>query len=495
MDLSDRSNRYRTWIWFLVLLGSALRIREYLFNRSLWLDEAALANNILSRSYAELLRPLDYNQGAPLGFLFTEKLMTQLLGSSEFALRLLPMLLSIASLLLFAALAQRFLRSQGALVAVGLCAISEWLIYYSSEAKQYSGDVAVAILLYWVTDRRNERIANSAPLGFLAVIGGLALWFSHPAFFLLAGIGLGNVLLIWQNKEWNKLGRLFTLFSAWGISFGILYAISLKNLSNSGTLLRYWSTAFAPFPPKSFHDIRWYLEAFFGALDQTRGDDLAGTGIAALAFLLGCAAFFVRNRARFGVLVFPALVTLAVSMTQKYPFGGRLLLFLVPSTLLLIGEGTQELWEYTRTIAPLRIIFVILLFLDPVWVTARGLVKPHVADDPRSVVQYLGRHLSEGNVLYIDYTALISFKYYGPREGLGKLRPIIGKEGIDDLAVQGQNLDQLRGQGRVWVLLSHSKPAEADFIRYYLDSMGRRLDSFESLKSSVYYYDLSARVR
>ena len=42
--------------WSLILVGAALRIARYLDNRSLWLDEVFLTNNLLHRSFAGLLK-------------------------------------------------------------------------------------------------------------------------------------------------------------------------------------------------------------------------------------------------------------------------------------------------------------------------------------------------------------------------------------------------------------------------------------------------------
>jgi len=57
---------------FLILLvasGFALSIFQFLYNRSLWLDEAALSLNIIKKNPFQLLQPLDYSQVAPILYL------------------------------------------------------------------------------------------------------------------------------------------------------------------------------------------------------------------------------------------------------------------------------------------------------------------------------------------------------------------------------------------------------------------------------------------
>jgi hypothetical protein len=78
-------------------LGTGIRLHEFLNDRTLWLDEARLALNVVNRSYLQLLQPLDYDQGAPIAFLFFERLIIQLLGNNEHNLRRLPFIASIAS--------------------------------------------------------------------------------------------------------------------------------------------------------------------------------------------------------------------------------------------------------------------------------------------------------------------------------------------------------------------------------------------------------------
>jgi len=63
--------------------------------------------NLINRSFAGLWQPLDWQQGAPVGFLMLQKSAITLLGTSEFAMRLIPLLAGISSLVLFFFLATK----------------------------------------------------------------------------------------------------------------------------------------------------------------------------------------------------------------------------------------------------------------------------------------------------------------------------------------------------------------------------------------------------
>jgi hypothetical protein len=67
-------------------------LSQYIADRSQWRDEAALALNIVNRSFIGLAQPLDGDQGAPLGFLFDEKLLTMLLGNTDYVLQIIPLI-------------------------------------------------------------------------------------------------------------------------------------------------------------------------------------------------------------------------------------------------------------------------------------------------------------------------------------------------------------------------------------------------------------------
>ena len=84
-----------------LVLGIILRITEFVNNRSLWFDEANVANQILAINFIDIFNPLSTNLGYPISFIFIEKLFVNILGTSEYAFRLFPLLCGIGSLIIF----------------------------------------------------------------------------------------------------------------------------------------------------------------------------------------------------------------------------------------------------------------------------------------------------------------------------------------------------------------------------------------------------------
>jgi len=147
----------RRFLWTIIAFGILLRLAQYLFNRSLYLDEASISLNIIHRSFLGLLQPLDYDQGAPIGFLMVQKLLVVSFGGSEYVLRLFPLVCGVVSVFLFYRMAKDYVDPKAVMFTLGLFAISNRLIYYSSEVKQYSTDVVVVLLLYVMTIHLQSR--------------------------------------------------------------------------------------------------------------------------------------------------------------------------------------------------------------------------------------------------------------------------------------------------------------------------------------------------
>jgi hypothetical protein len=99
---------------------------QFMLDRPLWTDEAALALNVIHKSVLDLAEPLELNQAAPAGFLLLVKLATLAFGTAEPALRLVPFLFGLASMILYWRLACRTLQAFPAVLATWAFAVSRY---------------------------------------------------------------------------------------------------------------------------------------------------------------------------------------------------------------------------------------------------------------------------------------------------------------------------------------------------------------------------------
>ena len=471
--------------WLIIVVGVVLRLRQYLFNRSLWLDESFLALNIVDRSLSELVQPLDYSQGAPVGFLMLEKLAVQAFGNSDYVLRLLPFLSGTVALFLFYKVARRCITPESVPIALGLFALSEPLIYYSSEVKQYSSDVAIALLLLYAVIgpiQSGNLTATASRVAFWGILGAIAIWLSHPSVFVLAGGGASLILFDVTRSKWARIRRLSMTYLLWASSFVACYFVSLRGLGKNDLLLDYWDGAFMPFLSVDFS---WYINAFFGIFEHSAG--LSLSGIAALTFLVGFASLFSRKRETLLILLSPVFLALLASGFHRYPFRGRFLLFAVPSLLFLVAEGVQHIKNHSSAVV--RTALVGLLFFHPLYLAGYHLVRPHTKEETRPAINYVRERIQDGDVLHLYHASQYAFKYYAARYGFDDDDYVVGVDAFD-WGDYVSDLDKLGGEERVWILFSHIQPEKEKCFLTHLDSMGTRLDAFESTGSAVYLYDL-----
>lgn len=485
--------------WLIVGLGIILRVAQYAFNRSLWLDEAYLALNITQRSFAELLQPLDYDQGAPIGFLMIERLLVELFGSSEYVLRLFPLLCSLAALLLVLAVARRTLPPVAALVGVLLFATSDRLIYYASEVKQYSSDVAVALLLTWMAVRITHHGLTPARVVTFGLVGAAALWLSHPALFVLAGVGLSLLVPFVLAKDWKRSAWLSVAFALWGLSLAVCYVVSLRQLSANDYLRDYWASreGFMPLLPTSAADVKWFIETFFDVFRNPGG--LEFSAIASFAWITGVIVLMRERRMTTALLLSPIILTLIASALHLYPFADRLILFIVPALLLIVGAGAGYLYTTLRhNSAKVAYAFMALLCVPTLFQAAIAGVQPRTFEEIKPVMQYVKDRMQPDDRIYVYYSAQYAFKFYQDEVGFQNNEYSVGVESRADLHQYVADLERLRGNARVWVIFSHTYTNrgmdEVQFFLFHLDAMGERLDAFTQPRAAAFLYDLSNSV-
>jgi hypothetical protein len=478
----------------LVLLGAVLRIYQYAADRSLWLDEAALAHNIIQRGFGHLAAPLDFAQLAPLGFLWLEKCAVLLFGSSEYALRLLPLLASLAALVLFALVARRILPGIATPFALFLFATAPQLIYFASETKQYAFDTAgaLAIVLLALVAREHPLSVRRAVV--FGIIGGLLPWFTQPSIFVLAAAAAYLLFTGPHTGRTRTLTAYVPMLALWTIGAALAAWHGLHSLApgDAAYLRTFWHPAFLPVQSGVAASLQWISDLARGAFQWHFAPRLPWVALA--LFVLGAVYFALRVRALLVLVLGPIVFALAASALHLYPVFSRLTLFVAPSLFLTVGAGAALLLAVAgerpvaRAAAFAALGIIALLSLT----TARYL--PILREELRPVAQFVALHRKPGDTIYVYYGAAQAFRYYAPREGIPDSAFTVGACARTDWRGYTAQLDSLRGRPRVWLVLSHpflrGGIREDSLFTTYLAHIGHRVEGVATYGALGALYDL-----
>ncbi len=149
---------------------------------SLWLDEILLVVRAAQGSPAAVWAACVRNaEHPPLAALALSVLMT--LGASDTILRLLPIALGVASVLLLAAFTSRRFGWRAGVAAGLVAALSPFHVRYSQELRPYAFLIFFVCLTLWAAERLERHgSAGDVALLFTALLGG---FYSHHLFALV----------------------------------------------------------------------------------------------------------------------------------------------------------------------------------------------------------------------------------------------------------------------------------------------------------------------
>ncbi len=511
----------------LIVLGIFLRLHHYLENRSFWLDEAYVALDITVRSFQQMFTGVSFSSDLPIppvGFSLVEKFLVQGFGNNEYSLRVFPLLTGIISLPLFYLFLKRYASPQSRLLALGLFVFSDPLIYYSAELKPYSSDVFWALIIYLSAYDIDAKPLKRHRYLFFGLLGTIAVFFSYPSIFVLAGIGLAQIIRFKKDKE--RLLRLLFSYCLWLLGFLLQYLISVRSLiHNNGLISDAKSMGFLSSAPIwSLHGIQW----FFGKTVNIFNNPveivppILGGGL----FLLGLKGISARNRSGVFYLCLPPIFVLMAVLWEKYIFAGRLLLFCVPSLLWGLSEGAVLLLGQIKDKTSVKIstiLLIVALFAPSIKTTARYLVYPRGQEEVRPAMEYLKKYHRSGDAIYYNNSAQYAIGYYNgylhldcPSLKMGKFSDEMENGGRaitlqydyyqcapdghfygttkseQAFRVEAGNLKEYVNRSRTWIVLSHIRDEYKQKMLQVLRTGGKEIQFFEAAGAAVSLFDFSS---
>jgi len=478
------------------LVAGVARIRVFAARRSLWFDEAAVAMNIVQRSFRDLLLPLDHEQTAAPLFLWGERVAYLIGGNTEWALRALPL---IAGLLLpFAmwSVAKRLLPPVEALIAVALVSVSPFLIYYANELKPYGVDALVTTLLLVAALRVQERPGDRRRWIALALGGALAIGLSIPAPFVLAGIAVYLVARPDMRAAAGFRGHAAIAAIAWACAAGLAFLVYRPVMSHEsfiGSFMQhYWGNTFLTTEDPGLKERA--LNAVAGATRTTFFDGVIWPQQVNMFLLIGAAGLVRIAKTRGGstaaLFVIPIGLLVVAATLRMYPLGDRLILFIAPMTALVLVAGVTWPARLLRTEwRPIATAAAGALFLAaPASRAFSGLRQPPGRSETREMIHDLVRVRASARppVVWLSAGSVMAWRYYAGPMHASKIErkpgvPLPQPDSIEAGVLIGKwpqsaegkskgdwgmwELDRIRSRGECgWMLLSVLEPGERDML-------------------------------
>jgi len=338
----------------LVLLLGSMATILLRFDRSIWGDEAWVANSVITSTLHGMFFYEAWAQTTPPLFLLLERIVVEQVGLSELTLRLLPLAFGLGAIAIFALLAMKLLQERFAFFATVVVAFSPLTIANSRNLKQYSGELFAAclvLLLSWNYLSLPTRSRYWALVGAACLLTGLSY-----SLVMILPVCVGCILLAetgWKEKVFRTSG--FALI--FGVALACLYFLFVRPNDIPG-LHSFWENNFPNggwanhLSFYGFHIVHVYAAALLPVSAPRVIIECVSWGFTALT-VCGVAAclhqrILADKTCQFYLLAFSPLIPLvAINSLGKYPIGaGRTQIFLLPCIAIWLGYSAKAACEW-----------------------------------------------------------------------------------------------------------------------------------------------------
>ena len=408
-----RTGLFRTISWSVVFIGILARLIVFLQNRNLIIDEANVARNLHERPFSALLEPLNYEQYAPPLFLFICKLNMMLYGAYEWALRLFPAICGLLSLPVMYYLLRKADVKKAAFYPLAILATGGIYLRHTTELKQYSSDVLVAMLLVLLALQLSP--TRTKPVKLTAVwmlAGSVAILLSMPSVFILAGVGVYYFAAYVSARDVKGIIVMTAIALTWLGVFALEYFLLLKPSINSSYLQNYHHQNFLHLLPSDGEMLSYNinsLETFFSHLG---GQWALSMGLHLLMLVIGFTKLYQSNRGLFLLLAVPFLTLLIAAGLHQFVMVPRVVLFIYPILLIVIGVGLEHCFRlpYRKVVLPPLILILLVNMYN--FNSLSWLSEPVAFDHVPDNLQWAEARKVTGENVYIHDTGKPQWIYY-----------------------------------------------------------------------------------
>jgi Dolichyl-phosphate-mannose-protein mannosyltransferase len=360
--------------------------------RSLWLDEAWVANSVNAPTLSRMFVYPGWLQSNPPLFLLLSRAVVRWFGLSNASFRIVPLMFSLLAIVAMLAAGRELFVPSFAVLATALVAFHPTAIEYSHTLKPYSEELCATAILILATIRYLKQPTRREFLWLLAA-AAISPPLAYASAFLLPGVFLALCATAAPDR-----GQRIALFTAiTGGSFLAIYWFCIR--PNVGSeLYAFWATTFS----------------------QRIMASLALALLFCVAAVVPSAIHAFSRTANWRdwtriVCFLPCLLLGASLALRLYPASRRTLLFLLPCFALLVMLVADDLTRRLR--APTRALNITawgLTFVIVSQAIATPLIGPRdqTVEDFSGAVRFLTQHVAPRDIVLVHACCKEGFELY-----------------------------------------------------------------------------------
>jgi 4-amino-4-deoxy-L-arabinose transferase-like glycosyltransferase len=432
-------------LFSLIILGITTRMIN--LNQSLFVDEAWVANSVLTPSLHEMFLYDNWLQTSPPLFLLLVRYTAKVLGTSDLALRAVPSFFGMLSIIVMAIIGRRVLDRTSAILCVALLVTSTAAYHWEILLKQYSSDLFVSLFLLWMIYRYLDA-ATRRNYVLMVCAFAVGVLLSYTAMFLVPG-GIYALLCGGGPARKNRTDGARGVVTRLTVFLLLLVTEVYVNLvifirpNVNPELVYYWFTDF-PKRIAALELAKYYLgtsqslaSAFlipYSFLTAERSAILLGVlCVGMLKFLMSAFERGSRERHFFCLSLLLLTSVIGANLLGQYPYGDeRTSLFLFPTMILLFVAGLEAIRDGVMG-SPLSdgarkwgsfLVQCVCVAVVMGFLSFHVLHYPKSAseDDAEDAIKYLMVSEEPGDSVYVHASMFEQFKFYH-----GKMP---GKDGV-----------------------------------------------------------------
>ena len=330
----------RAWIIVALLCTIALGLRLWRLNTGLWLDEILTLVDYVRQPMGKILTTFS-DQNQHMLYSMLAHVSVNVFGESAWSLRVPAVLFGLSGIVALFLLGRRVTNTTESLLACGLLTVSYHHIWFSQNARGYTGLLLFAILATWAWLTALPQRNTCAWIAYVVAVT-LGMWTHTTMAFVVLGHTLSYLWLLIrartaQQPSAKRLGSqwvpLVALFLSTTLTFQ-LYALALPDFLRSA--LHEVSKE------SEWTNVRWLI------METVRGLQLGFQGsavlIAGLVLLaLGWHSLYRRNSVAAIVMILPGPLLCLTMILLGHNLWPRFLFFSMGFALLFAVRGTMKL--------------------------------------------------------------------------------------------------------------------------------------------------------